>query len=265
MDKLGLGELIIESGRLDSKVEEIVNEATNTGNLVGDSLWRTLVFSGIQLGIDSVKSHFMAFGASQLNYLRSVIKTINERLPYLSGDDDTFKAMTEIRDKLTGSLREHCKVVTDAHVDSMKSLYAIPEKYVTATSPLDDIPKKEFQRIGFFAMNRAPMYFFAWELADRDGSLSTLKCTCSECLIKKLSGPINPSKELNAAIERIGGIDEVLAKYGRFLIDGARDGLNRISEGVDDIHSTLDEKAIDSIMADAMKFLKPTRKESDDT
>jgi len=250
-----MSEVLSQDNTLEAKVKDIVSQAA-VDNISGEEMWMTLVYSGVALGVEYSREYFTQAGYEHVATLRDSISKIEAKLLLIT-DDETYKAISGLRDEFLRSLQKHASTLTEGHAKAWEENYGIPEDIIQGAHA----DEKALQRIGFFAMSRVPLYFFGWDRAVKGGTFSGMKCHCLSCVVEAITEPISPTKALNAAIKKAGGIADLMSGFGQFLVNESKEQLTKLLQGV--VHDHDHEKSkvsVDDILKMAMKSSRDSAK-----
>lgn len=252
-----LTDLLLQERTIDAKINKLIARCTGEENLTGEALWQSLAASGFNLGVDSTKGFFTQLVSKHIYGLRESIKKLDTLLE-MPLDDEAYKAIAAVKSGFAKELLDNANVARGNFASAMMDMYGVPKEYVDGTKDISQVPDVDLQRIGLFAMSKAPAYFYAWQATEADGSLQKYKCKCHVCLGKDLPPPNSISEVITKASERHESLDKLLVAFASFLLDQFSISLANLVEGVPVYNHDAEEESAEEALNKVLKGLRGT-------
>lgn len=247
---------VVNDPALRGRVKEIV-DACSRGNLVGEDLWTTLVYSGVALGVESSQKYILGQVRDGATAFRTTLDEL-DRLILLLSDEDAISKVKSLREVIQIGLKTRVDAATSMQASESSKLFGISEEVLLADTDPREIPNHELQKIGFRASEMQKPYYTAWMKLRRVGALSDLKCRCHACVGAKLprDEPIDVFAESAAMIDSLGGdYGSGLEEFAISVIEDQRRTLQAIIE-LRDPHEVESTTPADELMKNVMDSLK---------
>jgi hypothetical protein len=221
-----LVETLAKSSRLLSKVDEILQDAREDG-MSGEELERTLVMSGLALGVEETHTHFGNNVKSMIGFLRKSVDSLNKVIPHVSSIE-ALKELNDMHALFKKVLVARSQELTSMAAQTYGERYGISQKVMTGERDLDDLQLSE---VGFNAMSNSKPYYFAWAFATREDALGGMKCRCELCLVGHYrEKKFDPSKEFSRIMRDHGSMSNAFTGFGKFIVQEVRNTLTDILE-----------------------------------
>lgn len=243
------------------KIEEVIRQATLQSNsMEPDLLWRSLVISGVDIGIEQTQGYFLDMLQSNVKLLRDQISHINKGIVSVT-DTEATAILLEIQANFKAMLHHRVSVITGMHVERASETYDIPGEYITREAEPCTLPNSQLEKVGFLAYRKAPHYFAGWQQTMSRGKISGMLCKCANCMMKSIpDGGISEVDVLDQVLQTHGSMSKAFTVFGEFLICEVRDAIAREMEGVsyhhDHDHENSQEAA--ETLMDALRKIKKT-------
>jgi hypothetical protein len=235
---LSLTQRVIDDPRLRPYLDEALSEANNR-DLGGMALYEALFYTGVAVGAERTLPAYREAMYEQLDIVRGLNRALEVLVPKVS-DLEVLEEVNKLVEQVRGILTTRAQYLTGMHVDAASEMYGVSKETLTDGSDPAEWGIAKLSSVGFTAYQKAPKYFYAWNLAVKGDKIGRLKCYCSECLndLFPKDRQLHADVEMSEAMVRNDGLDKLFAAYGLFLINQLREELYRLLEGADE-HGTV--------------------------
>lgn len=211
-----------DSEEMAERVQGIIEEAKGRG-LTGNRLHFSLVYSGMNMGVDSVESRYDDATAALAAAYREIAGELQKVIP-LVDDTTALETLNTLREKSAERAAEYGKSVAASYAKQMSAAYGIEEKFFTSGQGAAMYDAQQLMVIGYTTSTRAQEYFAVWLRAHRENVIKDMpegKCRCANCLhravFKGKPANVNLDEEFRALSQP--QLNSVFADWARFLLD----------------------------------------------
>ncbi len=227
-------DIVMRDPNLTKKVEDIVTEATADQHLTGARLWASLAYSGVALGVERAQKHIVEHMMETLRSQRAMIAKLDEVI-LQQNDPEAIKSLDGFRRELVSVLSRRADHIRSINLQEAANLYGLTEEVLMGAEEPASLPRDVLQLAGHTAYRKMSMYFIAWSYVTRTGTISTMKCRCSNCVFNEVRD--KTLVELDEISEHLklfnGELADLFIAFAVFLIKEFREALSTSIEGID--------------------------------
>lgn len=225
-----------------NRVDRVLVDAKALPNLVGEELWRSLAFSGVAVGVESTMSIMRNSGTKTIQELRELLDNLT-KIIQLVDDDEAIKMVSGVQEQLRKRLAEHANHLRSAVMAEANRVYEIEEDDMEAFVA-GEADNMRLQLVGHRSFRSRADLFGAWVLLNRLDKAKSMKCMCSDCIIHAVhrltTEDTKEIKDTDSAMQdamaQYGGLSELYATYGLFLLDLMQKKIEEAQEGTEPVH-----------------------------
>ncbi len=194
-------------------IDSIIQQAAAMTDIGPGQRSRTLVESGIAMGIQHTQAWAISFLSGQIEVIRNLLKTVDTQLVQAMGDDEQTAFLSKLREPLAANIRKYVELVIQTRAGNFQTMFGI-DTAVYLSRDRGPAAMKALPVAPAFVRQHA---FFGF-LARTDPE--TAECRCQFCLTRDAySSGKTPTELMAIAVARHGDIGEAARAFTQYILE----------------------------------------------